>query len=288
MIRDFSEYPKNDKLYTGSEEKIGLTIDGEDYIVKFQKNSESGMLNNHISEHLGSSIFRLLGEEAQLTILGTYQGRNVVLCKDFNHEGETFTPFNGVGESSLERDKVHYQYSYTDIISMLEENTKLTNVQQTIDTFWNMYIIDALIGNFDRHGSNWGFLKKQNHYRIAPMFDHGSSFFPRRNTDSLMMEAMEDEKCRNDMTYLYPTSQIRLNNKKTSYFDVIYSLSFPKCNAALVRMYHRVDLDKVRKFIDSQESLSDIQKQFYQFVFRYRYEHILQKSYRKWLGESHE
>ena len=27
-----------------------------------------------------------------------------------------------------------------------------------------MYIIDALIGNFDRHGNNWGFIKSNNKY----------------------------------------------------------------------------------------------------------------------------
>lgn len=51
--------------------------------VKYQKNSETGLLNNHISEHLGSNIFRIIGENAQQTTLGTYKGREIVLCKDF-------------------------------------------------------------------------------------------------------------------------------------------------------------------------------------------------------------
>ena len=34
--------------------------------------------------------------------------------------------------------------------------------------------MDALLGNFDRHGANWGFIKEDNKYTIAPIFDNGS------------------------------------------------------------------------------------------------------------------
>ena len=36
------------------------------------------------------------------------------------------------------------------------------NVDETIQAFWQLFIVDALLGNFDRHGANWGFLKKDN------------------------------------------------------------------------------------------------------------------------------
>jgi hypothetical protein len=256
--------------------------------VKFQKHSESGLLNNHISEHLGSSICQLLGEEAQLTSLGTYQGRSIVLCKDFNTDVEVFVPFNGIGESSLERDKEMYQYTYDDIIAMLREKSKITNIGETIDKFWNMYIIDALVGNFDRHGSNWGFLKKNRTYRMAPIFDNGSSLFPRRNTEELMKEAMTQADVMRTMTYHYPTSQIRLGNRKSSYFEIIHSLAFEECNRALARIYQRIDLQKIAQLIEMQTMLTPIQKTFYRWVLEYRYQHIFQASYLKLVGETDE
>lgn len=283
-MRDFGAYEKNDRVYTGSEEKFGITVNNENYIVKFRKNSESGLLNNHISEHLGSSIFNLLGEDAQITTLGRYKGREIVLCKDFNREGEVFTPFNGVGESSLERDKELYNYSYEDIIRMLEENRKITKIDEVIEKFWNMYIIDALIGNFDRHGSNWGFIKKNNSYQFSPIFDNGSSLFPRRNTEELMREVMESLDKIQEITFRYPTSQIRLNNKKSSYFDVIHSLAFVECNNALVRIFERIDLQKIFKLIDIQDDLTTLQRQFYKFIIEYRYEQIIEASYKKLRG----
>ena len=81
-----------------------------------------------------------------------------------------------MGESTLAQDKETYQYDYEDIMQMLRENSKLTNVEETIVIFWQIYVVDALLGNFDRHGSNWGFIKKDNTYSIAPVFDNGSCF----------------------------------------------------------------------------------------------------------------
>lgn len=81
-----------------------------------------------------------------------------MVIKDFNKEGSFFVPFNGVGESSLDDEKEGY--SYDDITRMLEANKKITNIEETISSFWDIYIVDALLANFDRHGSNWGFIKK--------------------------------------------------------------------------------------------------------------------------------
>lgn len=287
-MKDYSVYNKNQKEYTGSEEKFGITIDNKDYIVKFQKNSETGLLNNHISEHLGSNIFKILGEEAQSTFLGLYNDREVVICEDFIESGEIYLPLNGIVEVGFENNKELYQYSYEDIIIMLKENIKITNVSETIEKFWNMYIIDALIGNFDRHGANWGFLKKDNAYRMAPIFDNGSSLFPRRNTEELMKEVLENETIMMDMTYKYPTSQIRLQNKKSSYYDVISSMAFHECNQALKRIYQRMNINEIFAFFESQEDLSEIQKTFYRYIIEYRYKHIIEKSYKLLVGEANE
>ena len=176
-MRDYSKYEKTPVLFSGAEKKFEIIIDGFRYIVKFQKNSEVGLTFNYVSEYLGSHIFQLLGIPVQETFLGTYEGKNVVVMKNFLEPEDALVAFNGVGESSLERDKELYQYTYEDITAMLRENMKSTNVEETIDRFWDMFIVDALIGNFDRHGGNWGFIKKDNQYRIAPVYDNGSSLY---------------------------------------------------------------------------------------------------------------
>ena len=177
---EFSVYEKTNTYYGGSERKFGVNVDGFEYMIKFQKHDNFGVKrNNHISEYLGSHIFELLGFEAQDTYLGLYEDEQVVACKNFISGETQFVPFNDVGESSLEQDKETYQYSYQDIMQMLRDNVKLTSVEETISMFWDIYVVDALIGNFDRHGGNWGFLKKNNKYTLAPVFDNGSCLYPK-------------------------------------------------------------------------------------------------------------
>ncbi|MBR5289466.1 MAG: HipA domain-containing protein [Erysipelotrichaceae bacterium] len=280
-MKDYSMFEKTDSVFSGSEKKHEILISGQRYIVKFQKNSEVGLTMSYVCEYLGSHIFQLLGIEAQQTFLGTCEGRNVVVMKNFLDKNEIFVAFNGVGESTLEREKELYQYTYDDICSMLEENTKLTNVQQTVDRFWDMFIVDALIGNFDRHGSNWGFIKKENKYRIAPVFDNGSCLYPRINNDKKILDILNDESEILKRIYQFPRSHIKVKGRKSSYFEVINSLQFEQCNKALKRIVPKVHLEDFYDLIDSVECISNLQKEFYKTMIKRRFELILQNSYQK-------
>ena len=102
---DFSKYKQTETMFGGSERKIGLDIDGFEYMIKFRKTTNFTKRNNHISEYLGSHIYELLGYNVQDTHLGVYYGEEVVACKNFVTDGVQFVPFNDVGESSLEQDK---------------------------------------------------------------------------------------------------------------------------------------------------------------------------------------
>lgn len=280
-VMDYSRYPDGNRYYSGAERKKSILISGRFYLVKFQKNSREGLRFNHVSEYLGSHIFSLLGIETQETLLGTYNGENVVVIQDFLGEDEVFVPFNGVGDSSLEQDKEKYQYSYEDITGMLQDNIKLTDVEQTIDLFWDMFIIDAFIANFDRHGSNWGFIKKDNKYRLSPVFDNGSSLFPQLNTDEKIESVLKKQEEIDMRIFRFPTSQIKYNGKKSSYYEIISSLAFEECNNALVRIVERVELDKINKLIDSVENISEKRKEFYKIILKQRYEKILLESYNR-------
>jgi len=282
---DYSKYRENGRFYSGSEHKIGITIEGKDWILKFQKSSEIGPLMNHLSEYIGSHIFQMIGLPTQNTALGTYKGADVVAMEDFTGNGFLFVPFNDVGDSTLEEDKERFHYSYEDIMAMLEENKKLTDVEETILIFWEMYLVDALIGNFDRHGGNWGFLKKDNKYTLASIFDNGSCLFPRLNTDAACQAVLDDPAEIERRTLVFPTSQIRLGNRKSSYYDVISSLRFPECNRALRGIFPKIDLEKIDSFFDSIVECSPTRKQFYKTILKERYEKLLKEPYEKLDGK---
>lgn len=279
-MRDYTMYEKTPVMFSGAEKKYEIIIEGHRYIVKFQKNSEIGLLFNHVSEYLGSHIFQVVGIPVQETFLGTCDGTNVVVMKNFLEREDALVAFNGVGESSLERDKELYQYTYEDITAMLQANMKSTDVKETIDRFWDMFIVDALIGNFDRHGGNWGFIKRNNQYRIAPVYDNGSSLYPRLNTDEKIAEVLNSEEEIDRRIYTFPTSHIKVKNRKSSYFEVISSRQFEACNAALKRIVPRVDLVRINNIVDDIEEISELRKHFYKFMLQQRFEKILMYAYR--------
>lgn len=279
-MRDYSKYEKTPVMFSGAEKKFEIIIDGHRYIVKFQKNSEVGLTYNYVSEYLGSHIFQSIGIPVQETFLGTYDGKNVVVMKNFLEPEDALVAFNGVGESSLERDKELYQYTYEDITAMLTENMKSTNVTETIERFWDMFIVDALIGNFDRHGGNWGFIKRDNKYRIAPVYDNGSCLYPKLNTDEKIAEVLASQEEIDKRIYQFPTSHIKVKSRKSSYFEVISSLQFEACNEALKRIVPRIDLERINRIIDEIEEISELRKQFYKTMLQQRYEKILMYSYR--------
>lgn len=236
---------------------------------------------NHVSEYLGSRIFGLLGIPAQDAWLGRWKEEEVVCVRDFLENGEVFVPFNGVGESMIDEDRERFRYSYSDIMRMLRVNAKLTDVEGTVARFWDIFIVDALLGNFDRHGSNWGFVKKNDCYRMAPVFDNGSCLFPALNTDEKLRKVMDSQEEMARRVYTFPTSQVLLRGRKSSYATVIESRAFDECNRALARIVPLVDFRAIDRLIENTPFCSDTRRAFYQKILRFRFERILRSAYEK-------
>lgn len=286
QLIDFSKCKLSGRYYAGSEKKIGIIFNNEPYMLKFTKHTNLGEKRNNVfSEFIGSHIYQLIGLNCQDTLLGYYHDEIVVACKDFLLSGYTFTPFNDVGESTIETNKELYQYSYEDIVKLLVSNKKLTNVEETVSSFFDIYIVDALIGNFDRHGANWGFIKKDNKYTLAPVFDNGSALFPNMIDEEEMREIINHEEEINQRVYEFPTSQIKLSGKKSSYFDVISSLKYEEVNQALLRIFPRIDLQRIISFIDTIPFISQTHKEFYETMLTNRYQKILVYSHNKLLNK---
>ena len=274
---DYSGCQVTGHYYAGTEKKIGVIVKGREWILKFQYRDELGIRFNHVSEYIGSHAFSICGFDAQETMLGTYKGEEVVACRNFIRPGHTFVPFNDVGQSSIESDRERYRYSYDDIMRMLIANRKLTGREEAIRFFWDMYVMDALLGNFDRHGGNWGFLKHGGRYTIAPVFDNGSCLFPRMTDEDAMRDVISSKELTDDRVFGSPTSQIELDGRKSSYYDVISSLRFPECNDALERMAARIDIGRICDLIDAIDCITGTHGEFYKHMLCARYEAMVER-----------
>ena len=96
-----------------------------------------------------------------------------------------------------------------------------------------MFIVDALLGNFDRHNGNWGFLYDEvnGSVEIAPVFDCGSCLLPQAD-EQTMQKILLDKSELHARVFQFPTSAIKLNNRKINYYDFITHAENDECNAA--------------------------------------------------------
>ena len=200
---DFSKATEELNNYKGSEKKKTLIYNNKRYLVKFpdpirEKNKNISYINNAFSEYIGSNIFKIVGFETQNTLLGTYtyngKEKIVCACEDFTNENNKLYEFETLALSANPDKKIETELS--DIIEIINEMKKLTNIKINIadnikEKFWDMFIIDCLIGNEDRHNGNWGFLKniKDEKLVFAPIYDCGSCLFA-IYTDEKMQECL--------------------------------------------------------------------------------------------------
>lgn len=272
------------KYYGGTNgNKICIIYNNEDYMLKlpYLKKEKTSYSNSCISEYISCQIIKTLGLNVQETILGTFKDKIGVACKDFTGNGYVLKQFAELKNSQIETSENGYGTELNEVIETIDNQT-VFDQKELKNFFWDMFIVDALLGNFDRHNGNWGFLvnAELKDMKIAPIFDCGSCLYPQPN-DEMLKSILNDEKEMNSRVFVFPTSALKENNKKINYFDYISSLQNEDCNQALKRIFPRIDLKKINTIITETPFISDIRKQFYQEIIKLRYEKILKYSYDK-------
>lgn len=289
---DFTSLPVRNKTYAGANgSKISVLYNNELYMLKFPAipaiNKDMSYANGCISEYLGCHIFESVGIPVQKTLLGTYtingKEKIVVACKDFTTNGLVLQDFASLKNTIIDSAHNGYGTELSDIEKTLEEQTAI-EPQKLIEWFWDMFIVDALIGNWDRHNGNWGFLynTETDEISLAPIYDCGSCLFPQAD-EEIMKKTLEDPAEREIRVFERPLSSIKTNGQKIQYFKFISSLENSSCNKALERILPKINMDKINKVIDETPFISDLQKEFYKTMLRERKERILDFSYQKLL-----
>ena len=95
--------------------------------------------------------------------------------------------------------------------------------------------------------------------------------YPKLNTDEKIIAVLNSVDEINERIFKFPTSHVKIDGKKSSYYEVINSLKFEECNKALLRIFPKIKFEDIDKLIDSIECISDLRKQFYKRMYRERY-----------------
>ena len=285
---DFNKATEIPPEYNGSEKKKTMILDEKKYLVKFPDSNRSPKLNisyinNVYSEYIGSKIFKLLGINVQKVKLGYYHQDDrmfyVCACEDFTNENTKLIEFEKLENASLDSEGERKDLS--DIKHIIELNTYNIDKTSFKNFFWDMFIVDCLIGNTDRHNGNFGFIKniKTEKLTLAPIYDCGSCLFS-TFTDEKMEDVLNNEGLLRDCIK-NTSSAIKYNGSKIKYYDFITKLENDDCSEALMRMYPRIDINKINDIIDEIPCITDIRKKFYKIIIKYKYEDILQVAYKK-------
>lgn len=285
---NFTGLPKKNKSYAGANgSKISVIYEGEQYMLKFpphpSKNEGMSYSNSCISEYLGCRIFESVGIPVQKTLLGVYEteksGKKVVVaCKDFTSAGVILQDFASLKNQMIDSERNGYGTELDNIVSVFTEQTAM-EPEAVSFRFWDMFIVDALIGNWDRHNGNWGFLYdvQEDSLALAPVFDCGSSLFPQAD-EKMIAHILTDKREMHHRIYNIPLSAIQKNGKKINYYAFISSLENEDCSQALKRILPRIDMKKIAGIIDETPFISDLQKDFYKTMIAARKERILDYS----------
>lgn len=288
---DFTGLPIRKKTYAGANgSKISVVYNGNIYMLKFPaiptRNPDLNYSNSCVSEYLGCKIFESVGIPVQEVLLGTYRtpkGKEkiVVACRDFTSPGIVLQDFASLKNQIVDSVRNGYGTELSDIQDTFEQQTA---IDETLlkERFWDMFIVDALIGNWDRHNGNWGFLydTQTDEMQLAPVFDCGSSLFPQADEEK-MQEVLSDRNALNLRIFNQPLSSIVLDGRKINYFEFISSLKNEDCNQALKRIAPRIDMAVIQQIIAETPVLSDLQKDFYTTILSERKSRIIDFSLKK-------
>lgn len=177
-MKDFSFWEEYEGTSEGSgrSEKIWLINPdtGQTGLFKYKKDINT---TDHVSECLAYHLANLLGIPCAKFELGLYEGREGSMSYNILEDRNEFL-IEGISFINL----VYPQYDSEKFIDVssgdvysLEMIEKVMSNFLDFTQFLNIPIFDYLIGNSDRHQSNWAIIKKGNEQTFSPLYDNSSS-----------------------------------------------------------------------------------------------------------------
>ena len=286
--------------YGGSDKKRGILYNGKKYMLKLsdkmpdeKRNSlNSSYTNSYLSEYICCHMIKMFGFDVQNTLLGTItlvsskkevKDYPVVACENFVPDGFSLVEFKFI-ENSLLTSKPPKIPKIEDIYEIMQtENAYFSKefCEKALASYWDTFILDALLGNFDRHANNWGYLVNNttNELILAPIYDCGSCLYPQLADDALESILASDDEMQMRIDK-FPQAALTLENgEKASYKEYISSFVNQDCTDALLRVFPKINLDDIKIFINGMDCISDIRKEFYNTMLTKRYEQILEYPY---------
>lgn len=314
-IYDFSEceYSNRNGSYGGAAgDKDGIIFKGEPWIAKYPKANEgmaksdklSRTTQTPLSEYIGSHLYGILGYPVHETLLGIRKGFVVVACKDFCDEKTRLLEMRTLKNIHIPEMNQQFQLDLhetsddhlvdlNELFVHFELNPEISKIKGVSERFWDQIVIDGLIGNNDRNNGNWGILSCGDKRELAPVFDNGASFYPKKSTQAIkqLLSLSEADQARNNANMQEPftldgehhlnyKSMLDLDETKIPASQVALLKGAITKNVALVESH----LDEIIDFFKSipneyngYEIITEPRREYYLKSFITRFEDVLKK-----------
>jgi hypothetical protein len=286
---DFNQCETNLRFYGGEGgAKLGISFRGDNWLLKYPRTTK-GLINpkvsyttSPLSEYIGSQIYNVLGIPVHETLLGYRDGKVVVACKDFLRDGETLADFRSIkntySEFTFDSGTTGSGTLFSEVLTVLNTNPVLNEVPGLKERFWNMFVIDALIGNYDRNNTNWGLIIKNNEILgLAPVFDNGAAFYDKRDDETFKNRLGDEKAYHADAISNSMSAYTDSNEKRINPFLYIASHENKDCDAAVLRLAGKLKERNISKTIDEVPNsekgygvISEAQAAFYKKVMEVR------------------
>lgn len=277
--------------YSGSDRKEGLIApDGRRYLVKYAESHtrlndlDTSYVNNVLSEYMSSHILDIAGFDVHNTFIGTRSQDLLVACENFTSGHQHLIEFGQYMRKHYDSGDIGRVPDIRQIDHVLHEDRVLCNdAEELWKSYWERFIGDALVGNFDRHMGNWGYITDTQAQKIyaSPIYDNGSTLFPALSEKAMQEDVLPFRKEILKRTLLFPKAALAVNGNKAGYLDMLSSGYEPSVTQAVIKIVPAI-LNKmpcIDRFIDDQNFLSDTRKTFYKTMLNARAEYILKPAF---------
>lgn len=294
VIFDFNDaIVIEDKKYGGSSEKEAIKFNGLQWMLKYPSIVKEAWYdlsyrNNSISEYLSCKIIESIGFEVQSVLLGTKNGKCVVACRDIEEQyNAKLIPLSDF-KVSKDRWLNKYDFNRYDVFLRCIANQEYLHQEFIIQNYWNTFVIDALLGNYDRNLTNIGLLvNKDGNGSMSPVYDCASTLAPSL-ADNRLAEMVSNKRKLDSYIERKPKMSVMLpiagKYTKLTYLDFIDSTEGSiYLKNALENVLGRISLGSIESIINNLNIISSARKEFYYEFIKRRKEVILDYAYSKFV-----
>jgi Uncharacterized protein related to capsule biosynthesis enzymes len=259
-VKDFSYWCEYEGASEGSgrSEKIWLINpdNNQTGLFKFKKDIQT---TDHISECIAYKLTCLLNIPCARFDLGKYKDKVGSMSYNIvNKEGLLF--LEGIHF-------INHMYPHYDPEQLLDIETgnkysiemikkSLEDYQGVFEQFIGILIFDFLIGNTDRHQSNWALICENDKWRLSPLYDNSSSLCAYLSGSKLEAYFGRDMRLWNSLVDTKSKSLIRIKESDTkmpTHLDVMKYLVDEYYDAAypyVMKIRQNIASDKISNLLN--------------------------------------